>query len=167
MVRPRRVLVFSALFVLGGCAFHTVPFTEPMVGYAMVWEEPSAAFPGDYLFALLGFVGDGSEAACRSLCEEVIARGTKYLSQRFGVTSDEARAMLEKESPHCAPAILRPASRTTANFAIALARRALFTQVFGWRTDLACRDGLAKMELAQLQCVPAFLIQAPSGVSMK
>src|SRR5215831_1444213 len=165
MMRPRGVLVVSALLVFGGCAFHTVPFTGPMVGYAMVWEEPSAAYPGDYLFALLGFVGDGSETACRSLREEVIAQGTKYLSQRFGTMTNDARAMLEKESPPCAPAILRPVSRTTANFAIALARRAFFTQVFGWRTDSACQDGLAKMELAQLQCVPAFLIQAPSGVS--
>jgi len=148
--------------VLGGCAFHAVPFTEPVVGHAMVWEEPSTAFPNVERFALLGFIGDGSEPACRRIREEFIARATELFSRRAGITTADARATLQKEAPNCAPVILRPASPTTANFVVALGRRALFTEVLGWRTESSCRDGLVKMDLVQLQCVPAFVIQVPS-----
>ncbi len=164
-MRHRRVLIFSVLFVFSGCALHAVPFTEPIVGYAMVWDEPNTTFPSTVVFGVLGFIGDGSEPACRNVRAELIARLTKPLSQRAEITMEDARVTLEKDVPYCAAVILRPASAITANFTVALGRRGLFTQVIGWRTDLACRNGLAKMELDKLQCVPAFLIQAPSRVS--
>lgn len=165
-----RAPVFWVLFVFGGCALHAVPFAEPVVGHAMVWEEPSAPTPDrapEKLVALVRFIGDGSESACRHLRETVIAQAEQF-SKLAAITIEDAQATLEKGQPSCAPVILSPASPMTANFTIALGRRGLLTNVIGWRADLACRDWLARNDLsAKLQCTPAFLIQVPSRVSMK